>query len=233
MRNFIVIDCEATQTVATRECRADLAMVYDLGWIVTDGETIYERRSYVISDVFFGPLMNNAYYADKLIQYYENTDLINGAWVVDSFINVRRAFIADCAAYGIKDVWAYNCRYDRVALGHTCEVLSNGFVTDFFPTNVNIKDIWGAAGSTICNCAKYAKWAMDNNLVTEKGNPITSAEAVYRYLIHDDFKEEHTALADCEIELHILNAARKRHQKIDVREMQGWRYAANIAKQMR
>lgn len=231
-RPFIVLDVEATQTYKTAVCRADLALVYDLGWIVTDGETVFERRSFVISDVFYSPYMENAYYADKLPQYYAAADLLEGDWVMINFARARDQFFADCASYGIKSVWAYNCRYDRIALNHTVDMLSNGFVTDFFPAGVSIKDIWGAAGSTICNTRKYVRWCMENSYLTDKGNPITNAETVYSYLIEDDFVEDHTALADCEIELDILNAAMKRKQKMDVREMQGWRPPSKIKNQM-
>lgn len=231
-RPFIVLDVEATQTVKTAICRADLALVYDLGWIVTDGETVFERRSFIISDVFYSPYMENAYYADKLPQYYVAADLIDGDWVMINFAGARRQFFADCVAYGVKDVWAYNCRYDRMALNNTVKTLSNEFVTDFFPADVSIRDIWGAAGTTICNTKKYVRWCMDNNYLTEKGNPITNAEIVYSYLIQDDFVEDHTALADCEIELDILNAALKRKQKMDTREMQGWRAPSKIMRQI-
>lgn len=231
-RPFIVLDVEATQTVKTTVCRADLALVYDLGWIVTDGETVFERRSFIISDVFYSPYMENAYYADKLPQYYVAADLLDGDWVMINFIGARRQFFADCATYGIKDVWAYNCRYDRLTLNNTINNLSNGFVDQFFPVGISIKDIWGAAGSTICNTKKYVRWCMENGFLTDKGNPTTNAETVYSYLIADDFIEDHTALADCEIELDILNAALRRKQKMDTREMQGWRNAARIAKQM-
>lgn len=227
-RKFIVLDCEATQEVKTRECRADAALVYDLGWIVTDGETVFEKRSLVISDVYFTRAMETAYYAEKLPQYAAG--LLTGEWTMTNMVKARELFATDCADYDVREVWAYNCQYDRKALAHTCEVLSNGFVRDFFPASIKIRDIWGAAGSTICATAKYVRWCVENGYVSEKGNPTTNAEVVTRYLTGEDFKEAHTALADCEIELAILMTAKKRHQKMDTREGQGWREAAKIAK---
>ena len=227
-RKFIVLDCEATQTVKTRECRPDAAMVYDLGWIVTDGETVFERRSLVISDVFYTKAMDTAYYAEKLPQYIAGLQI--GEWVMTSMARARELFAEDCADYDVREVWAYNCKYDRIALSHTCEVLSNGFCCDFFPAGVKVRDIWGAAGSTICATVKYVEWCAANGYVSAKGNPTTNAEIVTRYLTGEDFIEAHTALADCEIELAILMAAKKRKKKMDTREGMGWREAAKIAK---
>lgn len=227
-RKFIVLDCEATQEVKTRECRPDAALVYDLGWIVTDGETVFERRSLVISDVYFSRAMETAYYAEKLPQYVAG--LLTSEWEMTNMVKARELFAADCEQYDVRVVWAYNCRYDRIALAHTCEVLSNGFVCDFFPASVTVRDIWGAAGSTICATAKYVRWCVENGYVSAKGNPTTNAEIVMRYLTGEEFNEAHTALADCEIELAILMAAKKRKQKMDTREGQGWREAARIAK---
>ena len=227
-RKFIVLDCEATQEIKTRECRPDAALVYDLGWIVTDGVEVYERRSLVISDVYFTRAMETAYYAEKLPQYAAG--LLTGEWVMTSMVKARELFAADCAEYGIREVWAYNCKYDRMALAHTCEVLSNGFVREFFPAGVKVRDIWGAAGSTICATVKYVEWCAANGYTSEKGNPTTNAEIVTRYLTGEDFTEAHTALADCEIELAILMAAKKRKQKMDTREGMGWRAASKIAK---
>lgn len=227
-RKFIVLDCEATQEVKTRECRPDAALVYDLGWIVTDGETVYERRSLVISDVYFTRAMETAYYTEKLPKYAAG--LLTGEWVMTNMVKARELFAEDCANYGVREVWAYNCKYDRVALAHTCEVLSNGFCREFFPAGVKVRDIWGAAGSTICATVKYVEWCAANGYVSAKGNPTTNAEIVTRYLTGEDFIEAHTALADCEIELAILMAAKKRKQKMDTREGMGWREAAKIAK---
>ena len=42
------------------------------------------------------------------------------------------------------------------------------------------------------------------NFISEKGNYLTNAESCYAYLTqNEDFEEEHTALADVEIEIEI------------------------------
>lgn len=229
-RKFIVLDCEATQEVKARGCCPNSALVYDLGWVVTDGVEMHERRSLVISDIYSNKAMKSAYYAKKLPQY--EVGLLTGDWTMVNMVKARELFAADCEKYDVREVWAYNCHYDRIALAHTCEVLSNGFVNEFFPAGTKVRDIWGAAGSTICATAKFVKWCMANDYVTAKGNPTTNAEVVTRYLTDEDFVEAHTALADCEIELAILMAAKRRKQKMDTREQQGWRTAAKIARDL-
>lgn len=230
-RPFIVLDCEATPMVKMRECRADNSLVYDLGWIVTDGETVFEKRSFVITDIFYADFMTSAYYVKKLPLYH--IGLFTGEWIAISMINAKNTFADDCAKYGVRDVWAYNCQFDEGALAHTIEYLSNGFCSTFFPSNVRVRDIWSAVGSTICATKKYVDWCFNNGYVSKKGNPSTSAETVYRYIIDADFIEAHTALADCEIECEILIKVRKRHQRFKQTSGQGWREASNIAKAMK
>lgn len=54
--------------------------------------------------------------------------------------------------------------------------------------------------------------------MTEKGNIMTKAEIVYRYLFNDlTFIEEHTGLADVKIEYKILLKAFQTHKKLTAR----------------
>jgi hypothetical protein len=51
----------------------------------------------------------------------------------------------------------------------------------------------------------FQKFCDEYNAYTESGNYSTTAETLFRYLTGDtEFEEEHTALADSEIELAIL-----------------------------
>ena len=68
-------------------------------------------------------------------------------------------------------------------------------------------DIWGLACKYLLNREKYKNLCLDLNMVTNSGDFFkTSAESSYRYLCSQyDFNEEHTALADAEIETYILS----------------------------
>ena len=49
-------------------------LVYDLGFIICDGDTPIAEYSWVISDVFYGTpaKMDTAYYKNKLPRYYKD-----------------------------------------------------------------------------------------------------------------------------------------------------------------
>jgi hypothetical protein len=65
--------------------------------------------------------------------------------------------------------------------------------------------IWNLACDTILDTEDYKEYATMKNFISEKGNYLTNAESCYAYLTqNEDFQEEHTALADVEIEVEIL-----------------------------
>ena len=76
----------------------------------------------------------------------------------------------------------------------------------------DIIDLWALACDRLINIPKYKAYCLDNKLVTNSAVYFkTSAEVVFQYLAKDyDFVEEHTALADSEIESFILAKALKK-----------------------
>lgn len=234
-RNYIVLDTEGVDTVKHNDGRvyAETSLFYDLGFIVVDGKTheIIARYSFINSDVFFkSDLMTSAYYAEKLPRYYEG---MNSIWTIADTLTIWETFKNACKQFNVKKVWAFNCQYDKKCANNTIKTFSNGFCKYFLPYGVEWCDIWDYAGSTICNTKKYVKWCIEHLFLSEKGNPRTNAETVYRYLIADNsFIEDHTALSDCEIELSILRKAKARKQKARHSKGQGWRDAAKILKNL-
>ena len=234
-RNFIVLDTEAVSAVkhSGNNAHPETSLVYDFGFIVANREgEIVDRFSFINSDVFFqSDLMQSAYYAKKLPQYFEG---MGQEWEVANTLTIYRTLANACKTYNVKDIWAYNVRYDMTALNNTVRTFSNGFRSFFAPHKTNYRDIWDYAGSTICNTAKFVKWCDANGFVTPTGNPSTSADTVAKYVSGDlTFNEHHTALSDCECELSILLAALKRKTKARHSKGQGWRDAAKKAKQIR
>lgn len=233
MKNFIVLDTETapTETFSDGRVHPETSRVYDLGWIISDGENILAERSFIIAETFFNhALMNSAYYTSKLPQYYEG---MGREWKVVSFLEAWRAFKQDVRDYGVSDVWAFNARFDEMACNATIRDYSNGFQSFFIPYGIRVRDIWDYAGGSVCNTTKYVKWCMENEKLTASNNPSTSAETIYQYLTGAiDFVENHTALQDCHCELFILNKARKRKQKTRHSKGQGWRDAAKIKKEL-
>ncbi len=111
-----------------------------------------------------------------------------------------------CKFYNVKYVMAYNSGFDFVKT--ICRDLLNDF--EFI-------DLYLMALQTITHKASYRKFCIENNLLSgSKKTCATSAEAVYAYITNNaDYKEEHTALADAEIEKEIFVACRKMHKRYD------------------
>ena len=148
----------------------------------------------------------------------------------DSFAKHKAAFYLNNIDTPIKhfaeirfDIWdlldkynpvvvAYNAAFDVKVLNDYSKIMCN---SKFFTEDVEVWDLWNMALNTVCDSSNYVRWCIDNGFVTEKGNISCSAEAVYSYLVgNGEFKEKHTALADCEIEAQILQAVFKRKKQL-------------------
>ena len=237
MANYIVLDTETANLINYRDGQAhpETALVYDIGYLIANssGETLNER-SFIVSEVFaMRDRMDSAYYAEKLPQYREGGGLIDSSiWQIDSFLNIFQQFKQDCKDFNVKNIYAYNIKFDKTALNHTLRHLSNGYQKYFFPYVVKIKDIWDMAQVITCT-KKYLLFCGKNDYVTAKGNPQTSAEVVYRYLSgKTEFKERHTALEDCYIENFILKKVKSRKKKTPKTIGQGWRVPAKKYKEL-
>jgi len=225
---FIVLDTETAPLFATANPIAKYSRVYDLGYMVCDKHgAVYERGSFVIFETYANTdMMLSAYYADKLPQY--DRDILAGERAVVT-CEEARAIIRDAVErWSVRTVWAYNARFDRDALNATAQAYDGA---DFLPECVRVRDIWDATGATICATKKFVYFCRENNYMTAKGNPSTTAEVVYRYLQNDTaFVEQHTALCDCEIEFEILRRVYRRKRRMPATMGQGWRKAASINK---
>lgn len=242
-KKFMVLDTEAGGIVPrNNDVRPEEMRVYDLGFIVADRDgVVYQRESMVDitrltqRDTYRGyndRLVNSAYYAEKLPQYWAG--IRSGEWEACSFYDMRQRVQDAIKQHNVKDIWAYNAKFDRAALNATIAEASNGFCRFFMPYKTQWRDIWGAASECITNTPKYVKWCNKHGYMSDKGNPTTSAEVVYRYLTDNhDFAERHTALSDCEIELAILLRCFKAHKKKPKSLGNGWRNASKVAKELR
>lgn len=183
---------------------------YDVGYIIFDDETaeIMVERSYIVAEIFFdAELMNGAYYAEKIPQYWD--DIKNGKRKIARISSIRRIIAADCKKYNIRLVGAYNMGFDRRAVKNDIRFCTGSALRWFFPYNIEYFDVWTMACTSILRTEDYIFWAMENGLVSAKGNIQTSAEAVYKYITKDNsFCESHTGLEDARIEKEIYMAIR-------------------------
>lgn len=207
---YLVLDVETANST-------DDALVYDLGGAVCDKHgNIFDSFSFVVSDIFDqeAELMQSAYYAQKLPKYHEG--LRAGAFNRVSF-NTARRHVADLIKlYSIEQVFAYNANFDLNALNKTQRWLTKSKYRYFLPYGIQFNCIWHMACQTICSQKTYRKWAIENGLVSPKGNLKTSAETVYAYISNqDEFEEDHTGLQDVLIEVAILAHVFRQKKKVD------------------
>lgn len=205
-------------------------LIYDFGYIIADKHgNIYEERSYLVKEIWEQKnLMTSAYYAEKIPVYEKG--IKEGCFKVEKFYNIREELLELLDKYNVKQISAYNLGFDLKALSNTMKNITNKYYY-FLPKKYNIKlervCIWALACQLLFPKSGYINFAIKNNLYTDSGNFLTNAEVAYKYLnSNPEYKEEHTALSDCFIELEILAHCMKQKKKIHNKFMaQPWKYA--------
>lgn len=202
---ILVIDTETANTLDGNDM-SDV-LVYDCGWAVCDiYGNVYETASYVNKEIFEGEqeLMQSAYYAKKIPQYHK--EIKEGARKIASIWEIRRAMFDTIERYGIHFAAAYNARFDANALNRTISWVSKSLARYFYRFGqIEWLDIMKMAQDAITGTRNYKNWAIDRGYTTKTGTPRKTAELVYRYMTgEEDFKEEHTGLADVLIEVQIM-----------------------------
>ena len=199
--NVLVIDTETANSV-------EQPLPYDVGYAIVDTETgeILTEKSFVVAEIFFDTeLMKNAYFSEKIPQYWD--DIKAGNRIIKSICNIRKILRSDMEKYNVTKVGAYNMGFDNRATRNDVRYISGSLVKWFFPYETNFFCIWNMACTSILNTESYINFALENGFVSEKNNIQTSAEIAYRYLTSNiDFVENHTGLEDVKIEIEIMLA---------------------------
>ena len=169
--------------------------------------------------------MDTAYYKNKLPKYYEK--LAKGEMKKETIWNIRKAIKTAMEYFNITEVWAFNANFDLTTLNNTVRYLSGSGCRYFFKHGTKICDIWHVACQTL-GLQKTFQW---ENVRNDKGNLITNAERMFGYIIQDEtFEEEHTGLADAEIETKILARCLASHKSIDKKINRAcWRIPQKVA----
>lgn len=209
---FMVLDIETANST-------EQGLAYDIGFAVADRKgKIYESRSLMIAEMFYGEndLMQSAYYAKKLPQYWEQ--LLNGEREMVSILNAKRIVAKTMEEYDIEDVYAYNAYFDTSNLNWTIRYLTKSKYRWFFPYGTKYHCIWHMACQTILTQKSFLRFAIENELTSASGNISTSAETAYKYISRNaDFEEAHTGLEDVKIETKILVKCYAQHKKMDTK----------------
>lgn len=194
--NIIVFD---TETISLNK-----QFIYNLGYVIFDTETgeVHAQRDFVIRQIYDNkPLFATAYYANKRPLY---TARMKGRSTQKvSWGEACRRMAKDIKDYKVTDAYAYNATFDEKAFY---------FNHLFFRNKVRpldrvvVHDIMDYI-KPITDTKEYREWTKAHGFVTAHSTPRPkkTAEAVYAFLKDNpDYKEEHTALKDSEIELTIL-----------------------------
>ena len=222
---FIVLDVEGMSGL----------IPYNVGYIIADRYgKIYKERSFALPENIYINVVRSA----SLNQAVEMT-AANVTDILQDFKNpffkrkyrcvgnneFKKRLLKDIQKHDIKKVYAYNVAFDKASL-------KNLFGDDFEKLAVEFIDIIPIILRTKLLTKKYCRFCIENGYVTEKGNIMTKAEVVYRYLFNDlTFLEEHTGLADVKIEYQILLKAFQTHKKIDSSSCVAWKVLANFCKE--
>ena len=205
---YLIIDTETTNTM-------DQPLVYDIGYAICDRfGSIVLKRSFVVAETFidYKDVMKSAYYAEKIPMYWDK--IKNDIIEIKSIFNIRKQLLADIKEYRVKKVGAYNMNFDLKALNTTIRYFSKSVIRHFFPFGMKYICIWNMACQVLMSTKSYIQFAERNGLETEKGNLLTNAESCYKYITKKlDFEEEHTGLADVEIECEIMAECHRKHKK--------------------
>ena len=180
---------------------------YNVGYVIADRYgKIYKERSFALPENIYINIVRSA----KLNQAVEMT----AGNVTDILQDFKNPFFKR----------KYRC------VGN--EEFKKRLLKDIEKLAVEFIDIIPIILRTKLLTKKYCQFCIDNDYVTEKGNIMTKAEIVYRYLFNDlTFLEEHTGLADVKIEYKILLKAFQTHKKIDSTPCMAWKVLANFCKE--
>ena len=177
--------------------------VFDIGFIIGDKKgNISEKGQYILFDEF----QKKIFYEKKRNLYINYIN--DGIAKVDMVSTVFQRLTNLIRHYNVKEVWAYNGTFDYTKF----EDLSIKHSTQNPIGHLKHQCVWSKVVQTIGTSKKFQKWAEENNLLSAKGITPTNAEIMYAFLTDNPhYQEEHTSLADCEIEYELLvNAFKKR-----------------------
>ena len=210
-QKVIVLDTETTNSIED-------PIAYDLGFAVVDLDgKIYEEYSFVIADVFLDKdLMESAYFADKIPQYWE--DIKSGKRKLARFSTIRREFARVCKENKIKFLFAHNARFDYRSLTLTQRFLTSSKYRYFFPFGTTICDTLKMSRKILGKDDEYGEFCYNNQFLTSTGRRQFTAEVLFRFLSNNlAFEESHTGLEDVKIEKEIMTYCFGRDPDVEYR----------------
>lgn len=202
--NLIVLDTETTNSI-------EEPLAYDIGWaVVTEDGEVLKTESYAVAEIFLDKeLMQVAYFAEKIPQYWE--EIKNGNRKLARLSTIFKSLYADTRAYEVKEIYAHNARFDDLSLKLTQRFISGSKYRYFLPYGVKMCDTLKMSREAFGKDPEYRAFCNENNYKTPRGQRKMTAEVLYRFISgQNDFEEVHKGLDDVLIEKEILIECRRR-----------------------
>ena len=192
--NIMVFDTETTSL--------EKPFCYNIGYIIMDTESreVRIKRDFVVEQVWHNTMLfTTAYYADKREIYVNRMKARKVR--MEKFGYITQQMYRDIVEFEIQHAYAYNSPFDVKVFAYNCEWFKCINPLD----TVAVHDIRGYVHKKIAWSEHFQALCDEHGWYTESGNYSTTAETLFRYLTGDvEWQEEHTALADSEIEGAIL-----------------------------
>lgn len=198
MARYIVLDTETTNSIED-------PIAYDIGFAVIDENgKVYAKFSFVVAEVFLDKeLMANAYFADKIPQYWK--DIEDGERELRKLNTIRQTLNRVCEEFEVEAIIAHNARFDYRSTAITQRYLTSSKYRYFLPYGVELWDSLKMAREVFKNDEEYAEFCYKNDYLTSRGVRRYTAEILYRFITNDNnFTESHTGLEDVMIEKDIF-----------------------------
>lgn len=217
---YMMIDTETANSL-------DDPLVYDCGVAIVDKRgRVQEAHSFLVYEIFVqcADLMETAYYADKLPQYYD--DLDDGAHRLVRWNTLRKIIKELADKYEIRAIVAHNGKFDYRAVQTTQRYITSSKYRFFLPYGVPMWCTMNMAEDTICKQKSYIRFCEKHGFMYGK-RPRKTAEILYRYILDNpEYSEQHTGLEDVMIEKEIFARCMRQHKKMRVG---AWEYRKKAA----
>ena len=195
---IIIIDTETTNDI-------DCPIVYDVGYqIFTLADGALCEKSFLNADVFCDhELMQSAFFADKIPQYWEDVKAHKRS--LCSWYMIKKILAQDCKEYEVKIACAHNASFDNRALNTTQRYITTSKYRYFLPFGVEWWDTLKMSRKILKSNESFGEFCYENNYLTARGCRRYTAEIIYRWLSGEhEFTESHTGLEDVQIERKIF-----------------------------
>mgnify|MGYP002624551294 CR=1 FL=1 len=217
---ILMIDTETCNSFMTDD-GLDLtqSLVYDIGVAIVDKSgRIYDTKSFVIYETFVGmsDVMQSAYYANKIPQYWD--DIKKGKRRLVKWSAARWEIIKLMKTYNCKTMCAHNASFDSRALNNTQRYLTKSKFRFYFPYGYEWWDTLKMARQIYSKQKSYISFCKTHNFMTHHNFPQVrlTAEILHKYLSGDLTFEEFAKKTDKERKtINILVFEKEMEDKID------------------